>query len=583
MRKAFRLAGCFCGSLLFASTLQAAEVQAPAVSDKLPTAKSSPWFSRTRFLFDEDTYVSGIDLSGPGSNIPNLATNYDLSLMELNWGGKQSLFNGSGITTNTTYPLTEGASITTQDRFGVSTRLPNKTEMGILWQLYAAGGNRGTGRTFGAQIPWDNGKRSDERLLQPDFDSELTRAWIKNAEGPLTYQVTGGNLEAIDLSRGEWNFLNLGSLLFRPPVTTASIFGKGDRRFQPGRHPFKGVDAAVTFPYQEGKNIHGNIFFGVTKPTPQQEIDRDGGGMRLSADILDGNLGLTYVRSEGERNPAITGERQSLWATDGSYKLCPFASLYGVWAHTGYHRNGRLHGNAWVSGLRILGPAKSELRTQYQYVGENYELMGYHKVEHYPSNFHGVHASLAVPFGAGAVKTLLYRLHQIETNTRPGDAIFGDSYFPALAGSKRGDITVYRLGGEYDLGKHSEYLPKLSAYLEQAHFQKDAPDTANNDIDKYITNWELLISQPVVENLRLEGGFRLVSAAGRWQTMRFHHRQIIPELAMIYRLKEKGKDQDKFRAMALYHYYDFEDSIAASAGNNNYQAHQMTFEVAWVF
>ncbi len=559
----------------------AAQTSSPAnASAENPPAS---FFSAPHFLFEEDTYFTNNDLSGPGSSLGSLPTDYDLSLFELNWGGKQAFFNGSGITTNTSYPLAEGSSITTQDRLGGSVKLPHGMEAGFLWQLYAAGGNRAVGRTFGAQIPWDNVERSGGSVLQPNVASELARAWIKDTEGDFTYQVNGGNLETLDLTRTDWNFLNLGSLLYRPPVTTTSVFGKSDRRFQPARHPLKGFDASATLPYIQGKNLHGELFYGLTKTTPLQEIDRDAFGMRLSADILNGNIGGTFVRSEGERDPSITGERQSLWALDSSYNLCAKAALYGLWAHTGYHRNGRLLGNSWVAGLRLLGPAKSELKTQYQYVGENYDLMAYHKVEHYPSNFHGINTAASVPLGKANLKAIFYGLRQIETNTHPGDLIFGDSYFPALAGSKRGNIFVYRLGGDYDLGKHREGLPKLSAYLEQAHFQKDAPDQANNDIDKIVTNWELLVTQPLVENLILETGARLVSATGRWQTMRFHHRQLIPECALTYRLKDKKTGKEAFRAMALYHYYDFEDAIAASDGNNNYQAHQMTLEVAWVF
>ncbi|MBI4341051.1 MAG: hypothetical protein HY598_02070 [Candidatus Omnitrophica bacterium] len=547
------------------------------------TAADSPKLpATTKFLFTEDTYLTVIDRSGPGSGVANLPTDYDISLLEMSWGGKQALFNGSGVTTNTSYPLPEGAAITTNDQLGFSAELPGEVKAGLLWGLYAAGGNRAVGRTFGAQLPWDNVERSDERALPPHVESELARAWIKDNAGPLTYEVTGGNLEALELTRAEWNFLNLGSLLWRPPVTTASIYGKGDRRYQPGRHPLRGVDAVASFEYTDDKRLRAELFGGRAKPTPVQEIDRDAIGARLSADVLEGNVGLTYVGSAGERNPSITDERQTLWALDGSYRLCAAAALYGAWAHTGYRRGTRLGGNAWVGGLRLAGPRKIEWRGQWQYIGENYDLMAYRKIEHYPSNLHGLHTSLSIPVGDGAVKGLLYRLHQIDTNTRPGDAIFGDSYFPALAESERGDLTAYRLGVDYDLGKRQDGWPKLIAYVEQAHFQKDAPDAANNDIDKYVTAWNLAVAQPLpVAGLTLEGSWRLVTAAGRWQAMRFHHRQILPEVALTYRIMEQGKE--KFRAVALYHYYDFLDSIAASSGNNNYQANQMTVEVSWTF
>ncbi|MBI4323343.1 MAG: hypothetical protein HY596_03605 [Candidatus Omnitrophica bacterium] len=567
-------------SLMFLAGGRAGWAASP---DEPPPARSS-WvrrLSNVRLISKTHTVVATNDLSGPGSNVPNLANTYDMSLFEWNWGGKQSTFNGAGITTNANYPLTEGEAITTNAHLGLAVDLAKGVEAGFLWQLYASGGNRTVGRVYGEELPWDNFERRDGRVVQERFATDFHQAWIKDTDGDLTYQVMGGNLKDLDLTRKEFNFLKLGSLIYRPPVTNASFFEKEDRKLESGRHPLRGADAVIDFPYLQDKHLHGEIFLGRTKPTPVQEIDRDVVGTRWGLDILEGNLGVSYVATEGERNPSITGERQALWALDGSYPLVKWLALYGAWAHSAYHRSGQLNGNAWVGGLRLLGPAKSEWRTQYQWLGENYELMGHHKTEHYPTNFHGVQTTLTIPVLDGTVKGILYRLHQIETNTHEGDTIFGDSYFPALADSKRGDITVARLGGDYDLGKHHDGLPKLSAYLEQAVFQKDAPDTADNDIDKAVANWNLLVSQPVIKHLNIELGYRLVTASGRWQAMRFHHRQGIPEVALTYRVKEK--DKDRFRATVLYHYYDFVDSIAASSGNNDYQAHQMIVEVYGTF
>ena len=559
----------------------------PAWAEDTRKAVSSWWLApiqltpKIRVMGKTHTVVASNDLSGPGSHVPNLANTYDMSLFEWNWGGRQSTFNGAGITTNANYPLTEGEAITTNEHLGFAAELASGVEAGVLWQLYAAGGNRTVGRVFGEELPWDNFARKGGRVVQEHFSTDLYQAWLKDTEGDLTFQVVGGQLKDLDLTRKEFNFLKLGSLIYRPPVTNASFFEKEDRKLESGHHPLAGADAVVDFPYLVGRHLHGEVFLGRTKPTPVQEIDRDVVGTRWSADLLEGNLGVSYIATEGERNPSITGERQALWALDGSYALLKWAALYGAWAHTAYHRHGQLNGQAWVGGLRLFGPWKSEWRAQYQRLGENYELMGHHKGEHYPTNFHGIQTSLAIPLARGSVKAILYRLHQLETNTHAEDTIFGDSYFPALADSKRGDITVYRVGGDYDLGTHHEGLPKLSTYLEQALFQKDAPDTADNDIDKLVTNWNFLVVQPIRKRLTLELGYRIVTASGRWQTMRFHHRQGIPEVALSYRLKDHEKD--RWRMTALYHHYEFVDSTPASVGHNNYAAHQVIVEVYGVF
>ncbi len=554
-------------------------IDTPAVT---PAAKKAvPWLSRIRPLLKQHTVVAANDLSGPGSSVANLANTYDMSLFEWNWGGRQATFNGAGITTNANYPLTEGEAVTTNDHLGMAVDLSQQVEAGLLWLLYASGGDRTVGRVYGEELPWDNFERLNGRVVQERFATDLHQAWVKDTGGELRYEIVGGNLKDLDLTRRETNFIRLGSLLYRPPVTNASFFEKEDRKIESGRHPLRGLDVVADLPYLDDKRLHGEVFLGRTRPTPVQEIDRDVLGTRWGADLLNGNLGVSYVRAEGERNPSITGERQTLWAIDGSSHMLRWLDLYAAWAWSEYHRTGRLDGSAWVGGLRVLGPWKSEGRLQYQYLDENYELMGHHKVEHYPTNFHGVQTSLSVPIHHGAVKTILYRLHQLDTNTRSGDTIFGDSYFPALADSERGDITMYRIGGEYELGKHRDGLPKLSMYLEQAFFRKDAPDTGANDIDKTVTNWNMLVGQPLLPHLTLEVGYRLVSATGRWQAMRFHHRQGLPEVALTYRLKEKGKD--RLRATAMYHHYDFVDSLPASAGDNNYQAHQILVDVYWVF
>ena len=542
------------------------------------------WLTNLRLIGKTHTILAVNDLSGPGSSVPNLANTYDMSLFEWNWGGKQSTFNGAGITTNANFPLTEGEAITTNDNLGLAARLAKGVEAGFLWQLYANGGNRTVGRVFGEELPWDNFDRVNGKVVQEHFSTDFYQGWLKDTEGDFTYQAVVGDLKDWpELTRKETNFLRLGSVVYRPPVTNASFFEKEDRKIETGRHPLRGGDVVVDFPYLEGKHVHGEWFIGRTKPTPVQEIDRDVVGTRWGMDVLDGNAGLSFVRTEGERNPSITGERQNLWALDGSYALLKPVALFGLWAHSVYTRtSGTFRDNAWVGGARFLGPWKTELKAQYQWVGEDYELMGHHKTEHYPSNFHGPVAWLTVPVGSAAtVKGTLYRLHQIETATNSDDTVFGDSFFPSVANSKRGDITMYRVGADYDLGKHREGLPKLSMYLEQAFFRKDAPDSAANDIDKRVTNWNTLISQPIIKGLTLELGYRLVSASGRWQSMRFHHRQTIPEVALSYRIKEK--DKDRLRVTALYHRYDFVDSIPASAGNNNYEAHQMIVEAYWVF
>lgn len=519
------------------------------------------------------------NLSGEGATIPGLANTYDMSLLEWNWGGKQSTFNGAGITTNSNFPLTEGEAISNNTHLGYQAQLRPGLETGLLWQFYTVGGNRTVGRVYGEELPWDNFHRlSSTSVVQEHFSTDIFKAWLKDTEGPLTSETVFGNVIP-ELTRQEINYLRLGSLLYRPPVTNASFFEKEDRKIETGRHPLRGVDTVVDYEYADGQHVHVESFLGRTKPTPVQEIDRDVVGARLGSDIGEGNAGVTFVRTEGERNPSITGERQNLWALDGSYDLAKALALFGVWGHTVYTRTtGTFRDNAWVGGARLLGPGKTELKAQYQWVGEDYELMGHHKTEHYPSNFHGPNVSLTVPVGrAMALKGIIYQLHQIETATNADDTVFGDSFLPSVSNSERGDITMWRLGADYDFGKHHVGLPKLITYAEEAHFRKNAPDSANNDIDKTVWNLNALLTQPLTAGLNLELGLRHVIANGRWQAMRFHHRQTIPEVGVTYK---SGKD---VHATLLYHWYHFTDSTPASLGRNNYEAQQILCELFVAF
>lgn len=59
--------------------------------------------------------------------------------------------------------------------------------------------------------------------------------------------------------------------------------------------------------------------------------------------------------------------------------------------------------------------------------------------------------------------------------------------------------------------------------------------------------------------------------------MRFHSRQILPEIGLTYR---KGED---LRATLLCQCYNFVDSIGASIGQNNYDADQLLAEFLWRF
>ncbi len=522
------------------------------------------------------TFITATDLSGPGRNVGGLPVTYGMSLFEFNWGGRQAAFNGSGITSNSSYPITEGSAVSTLADFGAAMTAPSGLELGVQAEEYALVGDKTAGRVFGSRLPWDNFDRQAGQVTPARSNLDFDSGWLKYARAPWSVQMVGGNLHPQTLpefSRKPINYIRLGSLVWRSPIVNGSFFEKEDHRYEEGRQTLRGGDLIADYAYQSNRQIHLELFSGQTKPTPVADIDRLSWGGRLGADILDGNLGFTFVRADGDHPRS---ERQSVWAIDSSYPVMGWASLYGALARSSYTRNASatsLDGTAVVGGLALKGPHKSEAKVQYQWLGENYDLIGTHKTEHYPTNLRGVQGDFTVPIlQKSAVKGVIYHLQQMETNTKTGDTIFGDSYFPALPNSKPGKITVWRLGGETGPWQRV----KFNSYLEQAHFSKDALADAD-DINKWVTNVAAGATFLLTDQLSLEASLRHLMATGQWQTMRFHHRQEIPEFSLVY---QKGKN---LRASIIYHWYDFVDSIGASSGENNYQGHQVIAELLYKF
>lgn len=519
------------------------------------------------------TIAAATDLSGPGRNVAGLPQTYDMSLFEWNWGGKQATFNGAGITTNSNFPLAEGEAITTNDDVGVEVTAPSGVVMGLQGEWYALAGNRTVGRVFGEELPWDNFDRINSTLVPSRSNLDLDHGWLRYKNGPWRFDLTGGTLPAQALpefTRKTMNYLKLGSFVWRSPITNSSFFEKEDRKLEEGRHPVRGGDLITDYEYAPKQHLHMEFFSGQTKPTPITNIDRLSWGGRMAADAFGGNLGVSFIRADGD-NPR--SERQNLWALDASRPIVPWLSWYGALARSSYTRTSvNLDGTGIVAGVALKGPRKTESKVQYQWMGENYDLIGTHKSEHYPTNFRGIEAEASVPLGPSVIKGVFYHLQQMETNTRTGDTIFGDSYFPALANSKPGRITVWRLAGETG----PWHRMKLKGYAEQAQFRKDALSDLD-DIDKLVTNLTFGPAFSITPRLSLEASLRHLIATGHWQTMRFHHRQEIPEVSLTY------KQGENVRATLIYHWYDFVDANPASSGENNYRGQQLLAEFLWRF
>ncbi|MBI3252385.1 MAG: hypothetical protein HYZ52_03570 [Candidatus Omnitrophica bacterium] len=513
-------------------------------------------------------------LRGPGAAVPNLANTYDMSIFEFNWGGKQSSFNGSGITTNSNFPLTDGEAFTNNTHIGLSSHLNSDTKWGVLAEVYTLIGDRTVGRAFGEELPWDHFARENGAIQTPHFQADFYNAFLEGALDSLKYKLTAGVLSPRDLpefTRKESNQVKLGSLVWRAPITNASFFEKEDRKLEEGRHPVKGFDFLGDYEIAEKKHWKWEVFTGATEPTPLSDLERDAYGGRTSLDLGRASAGFTAVYTDGRRAGTGIKENEGVWAVDASYKLSETLIPYFTFAQTDYRRSvlGETHrGDAAVAGVLFKNPEGVEWKTQYQRLGENYDLLAYHKTEHYPSNFHGLNTQATLPLSeALKIKGVLYYLGQMETQTNSGDTLFGDSYFPSIADSKKGSIGVERLSADWKWTKELTF----NGYIEHAKFRKPAPAIAST-IDKDVYNFYQGGALQITKAWGLEGGFRHFFSVGHWQAMNFRSYQNVPELALRY---DAGKDT---HAYLIYHYYQFEDNNGASSGGNDYSGHQVILE-----
>jgi hypothetical protein len=252
-----------------------------------------------------------------------------MSLFEWNWGGRQGLFNGSGITLNSNFPVTEGAALTTSSHAGWRWDGQAGQAAGLELEFYGRAGDETVGRVFGEELPFSGFTREDSVLVPPEATLRLYQGWYETKGRWGTVQATVGTLNPDrlpEVSRRELNYLRLGSLTYRPPITNASFFEKEDRKIETGRHPLLGVDVLGDLHLGGERTLHFELLAGRAKPTPVSPVERDVVGGRVGVPLRRLNLGLSFFHTEGSRKPEIRAESQDLGALDFSQPV-GFGSL----------------------------------------------------------------------------------------------------------------------------------------------------------------------------------------------------------------------------------------------------------------
>ncbi len=511
---------------------------------------------------------------GPGSRTRGLATMQNTTLFEQDWGSRFSTFNGSGITVNKNYPITDGGAVSANLRFGGAWNGDANHSGGIEGLIYLRDGDPTVARVFGEELPFGNFKTEDGKLIPATSSIQLGKAWYRAKETWGDAELNFGQLDSsnwMGMARKDSNYMRLSSLLFRSAISTTTFLGKDDRKFRDTRSPLFGFTAIGNYRPEHGSGLHFDLIAAHQNPTPISNISRAAQGGRLSSQLGPVNLGASYFHQEGKRLPEIESERQDLWAVDFSANAGKGA-LYGAVAHSDYQRNVKQNGNAIVLGYRIPWGKDGFWSLQIQSVDASYDLMGSHKAEHYPSNFVGAVLSSRSPIQHG-IRTSgnLYLLSEKSAFDSRSGIVWGDSFFPNLPGSEHGSIAVGRLAVESAPSDSGSWI----AYFERAQFEKQA--SAGNSIDKSISNLNALCVRKICNGVNLSFGARYVWATGHWQQAQFDHGQLMPEIGLEW------KNSAGSRVWLHYNRYDFWDHNSASAGRNNWKANQLALDIQYRF
>lgn len=515
------------------------------------------------------------ELSGPGAQVPGLAVSYDMSVFDLLLGGRHTIINGSGVTANAAYPITEGEAATNNLYAGLRYRPGPDEEWAAGFQAYAMAGDRTVGRVFGDELPWGDFDRENGLVQTPHFDLDLYDLSWKRHLGDLIVEIDGGSLAPARLprlSRTVSNGVKLGSFFYRAPITNSTIWEKDEHRIEQGRHVLRGVDVYLEQAL-EGGWVRSETAWVTSDPTPVTDLERDSALTRLAIEKGKFGAGATLVQSRGGRTGGVLEEQLGMEA-DLSVQAFPELKFYGAVAGTDADRPDRRESHrddAWIGGVQWK-PGSAEASVQYQALGENYDLIGSHKSEEYPSNYHGVvaRASRRLP-GDLVVRAVAAWLRQERTRNAPGDTLFGDPYY-AATDSRRGKVHLQKLELE---GSPVGSL-KARAYVEHVSFRKSA-DLPTLDVDKDIWNAYTQVGLPIGAKARVEGSYRHFFSTGEWDLAVFDSYQDTLEAAFEYRFTK-----DRF-LLVIFQRTLFRDDNRFAAGLNDYDADQLIAQLKVVF
>lgn len=511
---------------------------------------------------------------GPGSRQSGLATMQDMTLFEQDWGGRQATFNGSGVTVNKLYPVTDGSALTLSARVGAEFKQGKSRSGGAEALVYVRDGDPVVGRVFGPPLPFGNFIDREDKLLPAHSSIQLGRIWYQTQEPWGNIRLNFGQIDSDilpELARKDNNFMRLGSLIYRPPTNTSTFFGKDDRKLYESRGPLFGFTSTGDYKSAHGPLLHFDVVVAHTNPTPITNISRTVQGGRLNAPIGKANLGFSYFHQQGSRKPEIESERQSLWAIDASFPL-GHGAIFGAIGASDYSRGKRQTGAAIVLGYRQAWGKDGFWSAQFQSVDARYDLIGTHKPDNYPSNWQGfmVNARSSPQNGIRWFANL-YGLRQKKSGSSNSSEVWGDSFFPNLLGSSLGTITVLRTGAESSSAQGATW----SAYFENAHFDKDG--SSSNRIDKSVSNIAGFYTFPVRNVLVIGIGMRYVWSRGQWQSMRFDHGQFCPELGIEWKFRKDS------RLWLRSVHYAFKDHNSVAQGKNDWFANQLILDVIYKF
>ena len=516
-----------------------------------PTRKEEKKGVRVRAKLD--TIYASNSLSGPGAADPinrGLYT-YDFSLHEFALAGGQAvtrLGTQPRVMQVTNYSrVYPGDSTATNLRLGLEATLGRGWKMTTMGEFYQRGGNPRVAQNWGPHIP-------NFHSTSDSFVADFLKLDVEKRNAATTWRLVTGDFYP-EYSVQRHSRVSTANFVLRGFGEPSWFRNSGHDSFEGyaadytwrGRQDFRGVDLQV-----EDKQWHGEIFKATDDRPGLVPLAGLAGVRTASRDLAGAHAGirsgplesdLIWISSTGDRL-AISREWQHQWALNASWKFCEEATIYGIISNTDYHRSTSApvySGAGWMAGIGgkvglLDARNATEYAVEYKHVSPNYDPMGFHKNEHYPSNYSGVWLRLVQRFPNGRV-LLSYLTHrQLNPAMTPLGSVDAnlDVFFNVPGNTRPGTVSTFSADGQYRVPGWP--LAFTLGYENARH----RLSSSVADVQKMVDQWYAGVRVPLATGFWLDLTGHDFHIGGHWnqpasttaQTVSYAVHQVVPRIGV---------------------------------------------------